>query len=257
MWKEWAIAMAGLLCVWWIWLSSTIHNHYPGLVWKISLLEIPELAAIHERFVSSCVKPTLSKNYLARLRHHDQFQKLRDSLLHDDEPNVRECTAFELGRKNPKLYDEPMGDEYITRLGCLRRNISQDLELFAVDQLQSLMARWQLGNKLKRLPDSRGSTYMPPEGFMEYHSNQRHLAGWRLYFHYLQSGKSDFIYFHPYARQRRVVPDSNDAVNLFRIRKPPNDLLWHGIVSQADRFSWGIWVPPELAQRLKTYGERI
>jgi hypothetical protein len=70
-------------------------------------------------------------------------------------------------------------------------------------------------------------------------------------------GDSYFVYRHPFDTTYRVVKDTNDGANMFRIRKPPKNLLWHGIYSETPRFSWGIWLPPELAQYLKVHGERV
>ncbi len=99
---------------------------------------------------------------------------------------------------------------------------------------------------------------MPAGSFMEAHTNRHHLAGWRFYFQYLpEAGQSVFYYRHCHDKSLHAVPDSNLAGNMFRIRKLPDTLLWHSIVADTPRMAWGIYLCPELAQHLKSVGQRM
>jgi hypothetical protein len=152
----------------------------------------------------------------------------------------------------------PRVEEYTPRLGCYRRHISFELEQFATEKIKQLMSRLNLPNKLEKLSDSRGSSFTPLGGFMECHTNRFHLAGWRFYMHYLpENGESFFAYRHCYDGSLRIIPDSNTAANMFRIRKLPDALLWHSLWADTPRHSWGIYLPPELAQELKKLGKRL
>ena len=162
-------------------------------------------------------------------------------------------------KSEEQCHEKNKKHDYIPRLGCYMKTIDKELETFASTKIQELMTRLRLPNQLERLTDSRGSTYMPQGGFMEKHSNQKHFAGWRLYIHYLPNqGESFFGYQHPYDHSFRKIQDTNSEANLFRIRKLPQKLLWHSIWSDsAERFSWGLFLPSELAQFLKQYGTRF
>lgn len=243
----------------------------PGIAWKVSYEGIPELETIYQAFVESCVVPKMPENYEKELKACRTAQRMRSDL--QNLPETQTYEEYELRSTSTeselhKFYDAsqfpmPNSDSaYKVRLGCFRKDVGKDLEKVATEQIQQLMDRWGLSNRLDRLSDSRGSTYMPPGGFMEYHSNQNHYGGWRLYMHYLPQRENSelsswFVYRHPFDGSYRKIEDQNGAGNLFRIRKPPKKLLWHGIYADTHRFSWGLWIPPELAQRLKTRGVRV
>lgn len=260
----------------------------PGIAWKIPYKHFPELQVIYDAFCKSCEIPNIPEQYFSDIKSNVIYQDMREACktLPDHERwsnyelNNRTLTWGEAVRPfldttpgspyHPLPSDEQKSkgedSEYYVRLGCFGRNIPSSVEQVATQQIQALMKRLGLPNKLNRLTDSRGTTYMPPGGFMEYHSNQAHYAGWRLYMHYLippkvvssdqESAVSWFAYEHPFDGSYRRLQDTNTEANMFRIRKPPKKLLWHCIYSDTHRFSWGIWLPPELAQHLKAFGRR-
>lgn len=246
-----------------LWFCHNAHALDPGVAWKIPYEAYPELAEIYAAFVKVCIIPEIPERYFTDTAQDVEFQSMRRDCTRL--PQVGKYETLELSSQpmsrqfaesNP-LYQVP-GGEYILRYGCYRRSIPFEVEQLATEKISHLMARLGLGNRLNKLTDSRGSTYMPPGGFMEYHSNQDHLGGWRLYMHYLpDKGNSWFAYRHPFDGSYRRIADSNIAANMFRIRKKPKKLLWHAIYADTPRFSWGIWLPPELAQHLKTHGHRV
>lgn len=242
----------------------------PGVAWKVSYTAYPELHDIYRAFVSSCKTPSIPAQYFQDTQADPLFQSMRQDCL--KLPNIDKYETYELSESRVhsfvaqnKAYRIPPsveGQNYMVRYGCYRREITESVARLATENISKLMRRLGLKNRLERLTDSRGSTYMPAGGFMEYHSNQNHYGGWRLYMHYLpesseKEGKSWFAYRHPFDGTYRRISDSNTSANMFRIRKPPKRLLWHAIFTDTPRFSWGIWIPPELAQHLKVWGTRV
>lgn len=242
----------------------------PGIAWKIQYSQVPELNAIYKKFVTFCDIPNVDQQYVIDTLNNPTYQRMRSELF--DKPDEYKWAVYELVRHKHIPWCQPLkpltqreycqlAPDYKFRTGCFMRQIPEQLEKYASKQIENLMKRLHLPNHLSRLSDSRGSTYMPPGGFMEYHSNQNHYAGWRLYMHYLPLKSSTrsgyFVYKHPFDQSYREIEDSNVSGNMFRLRKPPQKLLWHGIYSNTHRFSWGIWLPPELAQHLKQFGQRM
>lgn len=263
----------------------------PGLLWKVQYSDFPELFEIWEHFKQSCIVPDIPESWFIDTSENKVFQEMRmDALLLNQE------SKYELFETKPmresiwsseimKFYsDQYMISahvsqtpevlfsqertvfkcqtrqiEYTPRLGAYHRHISSELEIFASQKINELMKRLGLSNKLNKLTDSRGATFTPAGGFMEAHTNRLHLAGWRIYLHFLpeHEKQSSFIYKHCYDNSVRIIPDTNNAANLFRIRKLPDKLLWHAIHTDRPRFSWGLWVPPELAQFLKSKSLRM
>lgn len=254
-----------------IYFSVKGSEQDPGVAWKVPYEAYPELKEIYEAFKNSCEIPDIPSEYFADISQDEDYQNMRNDCK--TLPDEKKYADLELGRETAKLENldkfldvtnarymippDKKGAEYRVRGGCYTRDIPKDVEKIATENIHKLMERLNLPNRLEHETDSRGSTYMPPGGFMEYHSNQKHYGGWRLYMHWLpDGGESWFAYQHPYDKSYHRIYDSNEAANMFRIRKPPKNLLWHCISSDCHRFSWGIWLPPELAQHLKQFGKR-
>jgi len=242
---------------------SNSNNQDVGIAFKVPYGSYPELQEIYDAFKKSCVIPDLPESYFEARKNNEVYQQMRNDCM--DLPDEHKYEEFEMNSDQKskesikEFYDQPIeNSKYFTRYGCLRTDISKDLEQFAAQKIASLSDRLGLMNKINRNTDSRGSTYMPPGGFMEYHSNQNHYGGWRFYMHYLPNpGKSIFAYKHPYDGTYRQVPDTNEGANMFRIRLKPKPLLWHCIFTEVPRFSWGIWLDPSLAQHLKEFAVRM
>jgi hypothetical protein len=251
-------------------LESWDSIERPGVTWKIKYSDHPELNAIYEKYKESCVIPQIPTAYFSEIITNTTYQQMRNDCRFITNENIEtKYEDFET-QKSREWFDDvsilntdPLlkirHKDYNSRIGCFIRNIPLELEAFAKDKINELMKRLNLPNRLKRLSDSRGATYMPEGGCMELHSNRDHYGGWRLYMHVVntEKGKSWFSYRHPFDKSVRIIQDENERANLFRIRKLPNELLWHSIWSNTDRFSWGIWLPPELAHALKGDNDRI
>jgi hypothetical protein len=279
-------------------LIVTNSQPAPGLSWKIKYSDYPELQDIYNAFVSSCITPDVPESWFENTAKNPVFQEMRKDCMELDpiilegkytkyETEALEKSEWSLGIREffsdkyfinhsiTKSVDAvfaeipidisqkkceyiPRVEEYTPRLGCYKRHISFELEQFAIEKIKNLMQRLHLSNRLDKLSDSRGASFTPGGGFMESHTNRFHLAGWRLYMHYLpENGDSFFAYRHCYDGSLRVIPDSNTSANMFRIRKLPDKLLWHSLWADTPRHSWGIYLPPELAQELKKSGNRL
>jgi hypothetical protein len=260
------------------------QEEVPGVAWKIPFETFPELNAIRQKFAESCEIPNIPPEYTEDTLRNKNFQQVREECDVLTQDLDEKYTLFETGAseslawsKDISRFSESTYDikdtskncgssdcsrmnlgQYYPRMGCYGRYVPEYLTTFAAQKINELMLRLNLDNHYERDTDSRGSTYTPPGGFMEMHTNRDHFAGWRMYIHYLpEEGVSYFSYRHPYDQSYRRIYDENNRFNLFRIRKLPDKLLWHSIRSETPRFSWGLWVPPELAQYLKTFGERV
>lgn len=256
------LSLSIVVLVFWVVVVST-SGPDPGICYKVAYSDHPELAEIWQAFRDNCTIPDIPGAYFRDTLASEEFQRMRAACQTMED--VAEWEAFELGRTDrseiERFYDKTIYpvSGYKPRLGCFTRDIPAELEQFAMDRIQGLQNRLGLANRLARDSDSRGSTFTPAGGFMEPHSNQKHHGGWRLYFHYLPDdhGKSWFQYVHPYDRTLRRIQDSNETGNLFRIRKPPQALLWHTFWSDTPRHSWGLWISPELAAYLKQGAFRV
>lgn len=248
----------------------------PGMAWKVHYSDVPELQNIYERFRDSCKVPKIPEIYFEDVTSSPTYQTMRKEC--SGYPNQEKWTRYETMTSDERLKDDDFytidrffdrlmykvepesGEErspYRVRLGCFIRKIEPEIEAYANEQIRKLMKRANIESRFSREVDARGSTYMPPGGFMEYHTNRSHHIAWRLYFHHLQGdGESYFAYKHPYDDSVRHIADSNLGCNMFKIRPESKRLLWHSIWSETHRFSFGIYIDPELAQWLKTRGKR-
>ena len=275
------LIVTSLILILYISLTCIHSRQSPGLVWKISYSDHPELQDIYDAFVESCVDPGIPESYLEDVSVHSIYQEIRDETKSMSLSSQDKFLSFELDQVSAwkvgvsdfystQQYKASNAD-YRPRLGCYIREVSNTLETFAVNKMNDMMERLHMTNRLGRLTDSRGSTYMPPGGFMETHTNREHLAGWRLYMHYLPPTRgfsskgefsgggqtSKFSYRHPFDHSVRTIVDTNNGANMFRIRVPPEDVMWHGIWADRPRYSWGLWLPPEVAQFLKVGSIRV
>lgn len=265
-----AILFIGVIIFIIVYFSVKGSEANPGVAWKVPYAAYPELQEIYEAFKNSCKIPEIPVSYFRDIAEDEGYQAMRKDCHELPDESKYEQIELSGGEKQglERFMDEsnvnyqiPLNrvgfEEYKVRGGCYSRTIPNEVESLATTNINKLMERLGLTNRLERQSDSRGTTYMPPGGFMEYHSNQNHHGGWRLYMHYLpEGGDSWFAYQHPYDKTYHRIYDSNEGANMFRIRRKPKRLLWHCIVADTHRFSWGIWLPPELAQHLKKFGVR-
>jgi len=274
-WKSWLtspvfwIVIIGIGAILFVIIYFSVKGSQkdPGVAWKVPYSTYPELREIYEAFKQSCKIPEVPQRYFEDIAKDADYQTMRNDCK--NLPDEKKYSDLELRKEGAKYFNidkfteqgneayKIPNSEYSVRGGCFARQIPNEIEQVAQKNIEKLMQRLNLPNRLERETDSRGTTYMPPGGFMEYHTNQNHYGGWRLYMHYLpENGNSWFVYQHPYEKSYHKIADNNESANMFRIRKPPKNLLWHAIYSDTHRFSWGIWLPPELAQHLKQFGTR-
>lgn len=242
----------------------------PGIAWKVHWNKFPELEHMMEEWKKTCLVPDLSSEYEELLQSQDMrqlrwdIQKMEglDSYYEPLEQNALQKNTHHMARLNKvteKLEDiDGHHCVYKSRIGCWMIQHEKNYD-FVEKAIQALCRRLGIEPDLKHTPDCRGSTYMPPQGCFEPHTNRDHHSGWRMYFHYLpKGGNSYFNYVHPHDGTLRQLKDENERFNIFRLRAQPNPLLWHGIWSDdAHRFSLGVWCPSELAHYLITEGETI
>lgn len=275
-----------------LYACAQLSQPQPGIVWKVNYEAFPELKLIYDKFVTTCsALPPIPQEWHEDTSQNQTFQQMRnETFVFNDAkyeametqpwneiPWTSDIKCFYTNKymmEQPVFHDPevlfsapkkeiqaptcetPRVVEYVPRLGCYSKHVSQELEEFAQEQCHNLMTRLDL--QAERFTDSRGSTFMPKGGFMECHTNRWQQAGWRFYMHYLpENGDSYFMYKHPYDHSVHRVKDTNDSANLFRIRKHPDRLLWHSIRADTPRFSWGISLPPSLAQHLKRLSMRV
>lgn len=89
----------------------------------------------------------------------------------------------------------------------------------------------------------RGFFYYPPGAFHNWHTNQYHEHGWRLYMIGVpHGGDSSFFYVDRKTKELREVKDRDATINLFRVGSK-NDKLYHSASSlTAERWSMGFKV---------------
>ncbi|HXE80381.1 MAG TPA: hypothetical protein VNK41_06500 [Vicinamibacterales bacterium] len=87
-----------------------------------------------------------------------------------------------------------------------------------------------------------GHLWYPPGGYMGWHTNSR-FPGWRLYItHCPEGGRSYFRYRDPHSGTIQTSYDRPWHVRLFRVSA--EQLLWHCVYAETDRFSLGYLVRP-------------
>lgn len=99
--------------------------------------------------------------------------------------------------------------------------------------------------------DIKGLFYYPPGGFREWHTNMLDDTSWRLYYiHTTEDDKSWFRYVPAGSNKTVLVPDRTGYYNMFRLRGRKNELLWHSVYSDTNRFSVGFKITPSFAAQI-------
>ncbi|MCG8589527.1 MAG: hypothetical protein MJE66_09570 [Proteobacteria bacterium] len=105
-----------------------------------------------------------------------------------------------------------------------------------------------------------GHFWYPPGSYMGWHTNSLH-PGWRLYVtHAEEPGKSFFRYRPPGSDEIVTSVDREWDFRMFRISR--QELLWHTVYSQTNRFSFGFIVRPwslraQLGAQLRRVRRRV
>ena len=251
-------------------LTQPPNRVLKGVAWKVPWRKFPELEHMMQEWRKVCVIPDIPSEYEEVLQSQDMRQLRWDIQKMEGLQSYYELletgklmrNTHHMSRLNKvtDALDSVKGKNviYKPRTGCWSIHHGKKYD-FVEKAIQSLCRRLHIEPDMVHTPDCRGSTYMPPQGCFEPHTNRDHHSGWRMYFHYLpKGGNSYFNYVHPYDGTLRQIKDENDRFNVFRLRAQPNPLLWHGIWSDdAHRFSLGVWCPSELAHYLIAEGEIV
>jgi hypothetical protein len=103
------------------------------------------------------------------------------------------------------------------------------------DGLSRLMGKI-LGNRVTKFGLS-GRTWYPENGYMGWHTNNNN-KGFRLYCSFAREPEKSFFRFrHP--KTKEIVTSWDKGGWNFRLFKIDDDLLWHSVYSETDRFSVG------------------
>lgn len=95
----------------------------------------------------------------------------------------------------------------------------------------------------------RGMYLYPPGGFHEWHTNQAHTEGWRMYLVKVdEPGASWTAFKDPRTGRVHRRPDRSGKINMFRVS--PSKLLWHTIYSTTNRWSYGTVLSDHAASQI-------
>ena len=213
----------------------------PGVAFQIAYADHAELQEVYNEFQKTCVFPRDLRT--SQLLTDPRVQQLRMDILSGD-------------RSNAVDESEPISaDGFVERIGHFAKKVDSDLANLATDKIQQLMTRLSVSDQFldETANNNQLFTYTPTGGAIAFQSNPSgEREGWRLYFtHSSSPGQSWTGYIHPYDQSYRKVYDSNEHAVLMRIRKMPHPLLWQNVYSDNDRFSWSMWIDPELAHKLQ------
>ncbi|MHA1682286.1 MAG: hypothetical protein ACTSUE_15220 [Promethearchaeota archaeon] len=93
-----------------------------------------------------------------------------------------------------------------------------------------------------------GLFYYPPGGYAEWHTNRYDIIGWRFYYvRTKEPGKSWFRYKHAMNETVHLAPDGEEHYNMFYLEEDADNLVWHSVYSDTDRFSIGLNLPSMFA----------
>lgn len=113
-----------------------------------------------------------------------------------------------------------------------------------------LAKKYSLSHR-KYIQDIKGLFYYPPGGFREWHTNLLDDTSWRLYYiNVTEDEKSWFRYVPAGSNETVLVPDRSGYYNMFRLRSRKEELLWHTVYSDTNRFSVGFKITPNFAYRV-------
>ncbi len=270
--------------------------HQPGVLYKLPLSSIPELLAIYTRFQEMCTAPLVAPRYHMDSKSNPMYQTIRKEASQLSKTNEAKYTLFETEPKiksewvldvrgfysniytlNPSdqslvdadwvLQNKPKDYErectakrrnvnFVPKLGYFQRDVEEDFELFALEQIKQCMTRMNIPIGSRRvIGDARTLLFVPSGGFVEMHANQKRFSGWRLEFQWVSKPKSSYFYYrHPLDSSLRIVQHRNNWAHLYRVRRAPQRLLWQSIVSDQECFQWGMTLPCELGRALRPFG---
>jgi hypothetical protein len=144
-------------------------------------------------------------------------------------------------------------------------NSSNDMMLRYNDLLVQSNGKFQCGNKklkselhniIKNIYgdefiELRGWFWYPPKGFREWHTNRYDPPGWRIYLLSVEEdNKSWFLLRDPKTGELKKYNDKNGYVNIFKLYSEKENLIWHSICSQTNRFSLGMYFTDSFIEKL-------
>jgi hypothetical protein len=95
----------------------------------------------------------------------------------------------------------------------------------------------------------RGTFLYPPGAFHEWHTNQAHVEGWRMYLVQVdEPERSWFAFKDPRTGKVHRRPDRTGKINMFRVTK--GKPFWHTIYSATNRYSYGTVLSDYAAGRI-------
>jgi len=93
-----------------------------------------------------------------------------------------------------------------------------------------------------------GLFYYPPGGYAEWHTNRYDIVGWRFYYiRTSEPNRSWFRYKHARNETIHLAPDGKEHYNMFYLERKEDELVWHSVYSDTDRWSIGFNVPSTFA----------
>jgi hypothetical protein len=139
------------------------------------------------------------------------------------------------------FYDANFNYNYIGGKGCMLSCVNHPIARYLGDIYKSIYGTI-------KYTEVRGLFWYPKGGFREWHTNQYHRLGWRLYLVYAdEDEKSWFSFKHPETGKLHTLPDKTGYINIFKVTKDPP--LWHNVYSQTNRISLGIHVTDEFIDK--------
>lgn len=222
------------------------------IVYEISIFELIELnnkwKYFWDEFLNSCTFPTQQRQQELILNRQEFERNQKNS------PRKFVDTILEFYLKykkyNQRMFSEGSNvivNDWSVSNGKFCRHLgSNPAVVRCIHHLENL-----LGDDL--LPQ-RGNFYYPNGGYREWHTNQFDPHGWRMYVvRTSPSGCATFRYKNPRSSSNSEeiydCPDYDGTVRLFRISSR-EDALWHTIISEGDRWSLGVLLSDESAEKI-------
>jgi hypothetical protein len=226
-------------------------------VYEFNINELSELdhrwALVRDYFFASCTVP---EDQMLPRYHRSWYERAKNG-----NPKPYADSNFELtnkilssGRMACRRFFRMMGmrpnrttqmREWYPNNGKFQRCTGYSRTITAAREVVS-----NILNENLNVASQRGDFYYPNGGYREWHSNQYDPHGWRLYIvHTVPSGCASFQYVDPHTKTRHQCVDFDGCMRLFRIGSG-EDLLWHSIISDGQRWSLGFILNEESAAKL-------
>lgn len=250
-------------------LGSLESFHWNMALYEFSIHDLiandPRWNTVWTEFLSSCTTPSLPlihHNYQEYNRNKTSPPRIwRDNLLEIwlkmrrrffHQRRRRRRGRVPGGRQNEdaeqqiRMEDDDDDDGWYPSDGKYSRRYDGENHHItkALQQLSSIFNEPMIAH--------RGNFYYPPNGYREWHTNQYDPLGWRLYLvHTIPTSCAIFRYRLPHTSENEIVDcfDHDGVLRLFYVDRG-EEALWHCIVSEGHRWSLGVRLNEQSAQRL-------